>query len=332
MIIFELVFIKYLYHNMKCRICNNTENNKEYIVREMMFGTQDEFKYFQCGECGCLQILEFPKNIEKYYPKNYYSYRIHGQTNSIKRYLKNLRNRYAVTKKGIIGKILNKLAPNISLQLLRNIPIDKSTRILDIGCGDGALLYDLCEIGYKNLLGIDPYIENDIYYQNGLKILKKSIFELDEKFDLIMFHHSFEHIREQFETLNKVRELLNPDGTVLICVPTVSSYAWEKYTEHWVQLDAPRHYFLHSINSMSILSENCGFHIKDKVFISDEFQFIGSEQYLRGIPLFSDNSYYKNKKDLIFEKNQISYYKKKAQELNYAKFGDTCAFFLKAIN
>ena len=316
---------------MQCRICLNTKDNKEYFVKEMMFGTQDEFKYFQCSECGCLQICDFPQNIDKYYPLNYYSYRINIQANFIKRILKNTRNKFAITGKGIIGMILNMLIPNYSLVLLRNIVNDKSVKILDVGCGDGALLYDLNEIGYKKLFGIDPYIENDIIYQNGLCIFKKSIFDLHDKFDLIMFHHSFEHIKEQFETLKKVKELLEPDGYVLICLPTVSSFAWEKYKENWVQLDAPRHYFLHSTNSMEILSEKCGLAVKDIQFVSSEFQFIGSEQYLRGIPLVSDNSFYKNKKSSIFKRQEILYYKKKAQELNKVKYGDTCAFILKPI-
>ncbi|MEJ5244266.1 MAG: class I SAM-dependent methyltransferase [Bacteroidota bacterium] len=316
---------------MQCRICLNTNDNKEYVVKEMMFGTQDEFKYFQCSECGCLQICDFPQNIDKYYPDNYYSYGINSHANFIKRILKNTRNKFAITGKGIIGRVLNMLLPNYSLVLLRNVLIDKSAKILDVGCGDGALLYDLNEIGYKKLLGIDPYIENDIIYQNGLSILKKSIFDLYEKYDLIMFHHSFEHINEQFDTLKKVKELLEPDGLVLICVPTVSSYAWEKYKENWVQLDAPRHYFLHSTNSMRILSEKCGFAIKDIQYVSSEFQFIGSEQYLRGIPLVSENSFYYNKKSSIIKRKEILYYKKKAQELNKIKYGDTCAFILKPI-
>lgn len=316
---------------MQCRICLNTKDNKEYVVKEMMFGTQDEFKYFQCNECGCLQICDFPQNIDKYYPDNYYSYGINSHTNFFKRILKNSRNKFAITGKGILGRVLYMLLPNYSLVLLRNVLIDKSAKILDVGCGDGALLYDLNEIGYKKLLGIDPYIDNDIIYHNGLNILKKSIFDLCDKFDLIMFHHSFEHIKEQFETLKKTKELLEPDGLVLICIPTVSSFAWEKYKENWVQLDAPRHYFLHSTNSMEILSEKCGLAVKDIQFVSSEFQFIGSEQYLRGIPLVSENSFYKNKNSSIFKRKEILYYKKKAQELNKIKYGDTCAFILKPI-
>ena len=55
---------------MICKICSNYENNKEFKIREMMFGFRDEFTYFECSKCGCLQIAKIPKNVEKYYPLN----------------------------------------------------------------------------------------------------------------------------------------------------------------------------------------------------------------------------------------------------------------------
>jgi hypothetical protein len=56
---------------MICKICTNPHNNKTFQIREMMFGSREEFLYFECSKCGCLQIAEIPENIEKYYPPNY---------------------------------------------------------------------------------------------------------------------------------------------------------------------------------------------------------------------------------------------------------------------
>ena len=42
----------------ECRICNNPENNKSYFIREMYIGTREEFEYFECSKCGCLQIKD----------------------------------------------------------------------------------------------------------------------------------------------------------------------------------------------------------------------------------------------------------------------------------
>jgi hypothetical protein len=47
---------------MICRICTNAENNREFRVREIMFGFRDEVSYFECSRCGCLQIAEIPNS------------------------------------------------------------------------------------------------------------------------------------------------------------------------------------------------------------------------------------------------------------------------------
>lgn len=57
-----------------CRICDNENLNQAYQLKEMMFGIRDEFTYFECSVCGCLQISEFPEDISKYYPQDYYSF------------------------------------------------------------------------------------------------------------------------------------------------------------------------------------------------------------------------------------------------------------------
>jgi hypothetical protein len=60
--------------SVTCRICGNEDDNQAYQVKEKMFGFRDEFTYFECSICGCLQISEIPENISKYYPLNYYSF------------------------------------------------------------------------------------------------------------------------------------------------------------------------------------------------------------------------------------------------------------------
>ena len=56
-----------------CKVCQNSEHNKTFIAREMMFGVRDEFEYFECSNCGCVQIAEVPSNLAKYYPAEYLS-------------------------------------------------------------------------------------------------------------------------------------------------------------------------------------------------------------------------------------------------------------------
>jgi len=277
---------------MICKICGNIEGNKVFKIREMMFGFKDEFIYFECSKCGCLQIAEIPSNMEKYYPSNYYSFQRGHSDNFIKKVLKRKRDEYAIFKKGFIGKIVYKKYPDILLDMISKTKISHNSRILDVGCGSGNLLYSLNEIGFKDLVGIDPFINEEIN-EKSIKILKKTIHEISdiEKFDLIVFNHSFEHIPDQLETLLKVCKILSNSGICLIRMPIKTEYIWNRYGINWVQIDAPRHFFIHTLRSFKLLTENSGLIIQEVIFDSTEFQFWGSEQYKRGIPLNSENSY-----------------------------------------
>lgn len=311
---------------MKCRICGNQSNNTTYVVMEMMFGFKDSFRYFQCSHCRCLQIEEFPEDISRYYPYNYYSFLSDPRlkyNNFIKAMLRRLRDHYSVFNRGLLGCAASRAFPHGKLSALSKTNINKKSKILDVGCGTGWRLYSLKEIGFENLIGIDPYLDDDIIYDNGLKIIKKSVHDLQEQFDLIMYHHSFEHIQNPHSELKAVSRLLHGDGECMIRVPTVSSYAWEHYKEHWVQLDAPRHYFLYSVESMEILAKLSGFNVRDVVYDSTKSQFQGSEQYKRGIPMMSVKA-----DEGFFTKVQIWNWKHKAKRLNSEKRGDQAVFYL----
>lgn len=317
---------------MKCRICGNVESNTEYEVFEMFFGYKDVFHYFQCSECDCLQIRDFPENISKYYPSNYYSLKSIPDENFSKLFLRNLRTNYAVFNKGLLGKYLYSIHPTTDLRILHNIKITRAISILDVGCGRGVLLFSLKALGFTNLLGIDPYIAKDFKYQNGLEILKKTIHNINDKWDIIMFLHSFEHMSDPKETLHSVSQCLKSDGHCIIRIPVVPSYAWKKYGVNWVQLDAPRHFFIHSLKSMEILASNAGLKIDKVEFVSDAFQFWGSELYLKGIPLMDKCSYAVDKKKSIFSQKDISSFARHALELNKLNKGDEAIFFLKHVS
>jgi 2-polyprenyl-3-methyl-5-hydroxy-6-metoxy-1,4-benzoquinol methylase len=314
---------------MKCRICGCDTEHQTYDAREMMFGYRDAFRYFQCSKCRCLQITNYPPHISNYYPDNYYSFQPISCQKRIKRCLLRMRDRYAFSGRGLIGKLLYSKYPRSDLWCLSLLPIEKDTKILDVGCGAGALLYSLRGFGMTNLLGVDPFNAKHIQYENGLTIHKKGIHDIEGQWDMVMFHHSFEHIPDPAGTLEAVYGLLTPDGHCVIRIPTVSSYAWKHYGVNWAQLDAPRHLYLHSVDSMNILAEQAGLDLQKIVYDSTSFQFWGSEQYIKDIPLRDNRSYAVNPKASIFSKKEISAFAKRAEELNEIKQGDQAIFYLR---
>ena len=129
--------------------------------------------------------------------------------------------------------------------------------------------------------------------------------------------------------MRHVFRLLRDKGFVLVRMPLVSSYAWRRYRENWVQLDAPRHLILHSTDSFKRLAEASGFVVADIVYDSTEFQFIGSEQYENNIALNSERALRKNNIDQsIFKEADLRKFMEKARILNSNKDGDQACFLL----
>ncbi|KAG1653997.1 hypothetical protein GQR58_025263 [Nymphon striatum] len=187
------------------------------------------------------------------------------------------------------------------------------------------------DAGFTDLLGIDPFNAEDIAYDNGLRIEKKSIHDMTDKneWDLIMFNHSYEHVFDQLEVLEKAFRLLKPGGTCMIRIPTVTSWAWRTFGVDWVQLDAPRHLFLHSVKSMHTLADKAGFKLEDVVYDSFAFQYWGSQQYQKGITLLDPKSYAVNPEKSDYSPEQIKEFESHSKQLNEEKAGDQAAFYLK---
>ena len=319
--------------NNKCRICGSENNSETYLLKEMMYGTREEFEYFKCSNCGCLQIMKIPSNLEKYYPSDYLTFGESGDS-ALRKFMRYKRESYLLTGRGLAGKILTEIFGIPSNFLWWNgLNLGVSDSILEVGCGKGELLSKMYRAGFTKLIGIDPFIEKEIIHNDKYKILKQSLPDLNNfSFDLIMFHHSFEHLYNPHETFEALKKLLKRSGTVLIRIPIIDSYAWNYYKTNWVQLDPPRHLFNYSLKSIEVLALKYGFKLSDLIYDSTGFQFIGSEQYIKNIPLMSTNSYFRDAQSSIFSKEQLDSFNTEAIDLNKNKAGDTVCIYLKMSN
>lgn len=325
-----------------CRICQTLGSHTTYLAHEMMFGTREAFEYFQCNECGCLQLSHIPADLGRFYPPQYYSYnpRPSGkfEKSSLRKTLEQLRVKTALFGRGYkLAKLASQLV-DLPPQLTKVGPWLKKcaiqsfdARFLDVGCGSSTWwLNDLKAIGFQNLWGVDPYIANDVE-ENGIRVLKKQFDDVTGVFDLITLHHSLEHIPDQVETLKTVHSLLRPGGFCLVRIPLVSSTVWEEYSTDWVELDAPRHLYLHSLKSIELVGNRAGLKLVDHCWDSTGFEFWGSEQYRRGIPLMAEDSFSQNPSKSNFTYREIANFQKRAEEANDAGRGGRGCFFFQAI-
>lgn len=261
-----------------CRICGNDIGNRSHIARDAYYGGDERFEYFECAHCGAVQIAEVPEDIGKYYPQNYYSFGCMKTPSHLMRFVYRQIFGHRSGSFYPLGWLICALSKHSSW--LTKGFFDRRSKILDVGCGAGERLLKMHYGGFKNTVGIDPFIEKDINYDCGLNILKQDISQVTEKFDAVMMHHSLEHIADQHETLGKANELLDDGGCLLVRIPVAGGYLWRKYGINMFNLDAPRHFILHTPMSITMLAKRHGFVLKsvkyeksDSLIVCEKYQF-----------------------------------------------------------
>ena len=302
----------------RCKFCQS-DQLRQFTATERMLGLGGEFLYSECLACSSIQLEESLEDFSSFYPENYYSFSPLSLSSFPVRVLKKLRMRI------FLWTGLKKIAP-IYGYWLKKINPKFSHKIADVGCGNGQLLYELEASGFKNLHGFDPYIQETKVISTSLKLWKKRIEDSDLTFDLIMMHHSFEHMKDPMAVLKNCYEKLNPGGKLLIRCPVADSEIWKTKGILWVQLDAPRHLIIPSLSGMKKLAEKVDFFLTEIEFDSTDFQFWGTKLYENGEKLEQ------GKIRLYCSQAERADQMKKAVQYNEEGKGDQACFYLVKID
>ena len=94
-------------------------------------------------------------------------------------------------------------------------------RVLEIGCGNGALANAMARLGH-HVLAVDPAApEGDLFRRVTLE-------ELDDPgpFDVVVANRSLHHIHDLPAAVDKIAELLAPGGRLLL-----HEHAWDRIDE-----------------------------------------------------------------------------------------------------
>ena len=110
----------------------------------------------------------------------------------------------------------------------RHFPEDRQARVLDLGCGDGALLAAACEAGYRDLQGIDGSPSQiAAARRRGIQNVREgdilgALAPLTPaSFDVVVTYDVLEHFTmpELLAVVDGVMRILRPGGRWIIHVP-----------------------------------------------------------------------------------------------------------------
>jgi SAM-dependent methyltransferase len=122
--------------------------------------------------------------------------------------------------------------PSFRQLVRRHFPSDKSCRVLDLGCGQGSLLYVAAQEGYRNLSGVDGSAEQvAVAHALGItEVRQADLFshireQAPAAFDVVITYDVIEHLTkgEVLALAGEVRRVLRADGRWIIHVPNGES-------------------------------------------------------------------------------------------------------------
>jgi SAM-dependent methyltransferase len=315
-----------------CILCGNTSDNKTYTVKELQLGLDEYFEYQLCGACGSMQLQDPPAHLGKYYPnEDYYSFKLNLHVRKKADVLRKIKADYLLFGKNkILGGLLSigyKLPEQF--QWMKALRAKYDDAILDIGTGNGSLLARLFQVGFTNLTGIDPFINESKDY-GSIRILKKDIYGVTDQYDVVMMHHSLEHMFEPQKVLAQAMRIIKPGGSLMIRIPIMGNYGWQHYGIFWCGIDAPRHIFIPSEKQIRKLAEDAGFTVEKLYYDSSDYLIWSSEQYKKGMPLHDPQSHMFNKDgSSMFSKEDIKHFREIMRKENKKMNGDTAVICLR---
>jgi 2-polyprenyl-3-methyl-5-hydroxy-6-metoxy-1,4-benzoquinol methylase len=138
-------------------------------------------------------------------------------------------------------------------------------RALDLGCGNGLFLNGIRLHGW-DVVGVDLSAAAAMTARASFGI-EVHVGELDDapiderSFDFVHMSHVIEHLPHPVQTLHRIASLLRPGGRLYVETPNIDSLGFRLSQAYWYPLDAPRHLWLFSPDTLRGALEQCGFSV-----------------------------------------------------------------------
>lgn len=259
-----------------CIACNAIIFSSLFKTKDRMFDIPGLFEVKRCHQCGLvfLDPQPSPEILKKHYPRQqYYSYKgsIKGLSGLISKFRSYLIKRYY--QPTILSRAFSALVQGVPA--IPKKPKKKQGKILDVGCGSGDTLVLLKELGW-DVYGLE-IDKNAIKVARGRGIVNVKLGGYEKiadfpnnYFDSIRLYHVIEHISDPHNCLQLIYKKLKPEGEVILGTPNANSMLSRIFGRFWYNLDIPRHLFVFSPYTLSMIVKTEGFSHLSMMFCSSD--------------------------------------------------------------
>jgi 2-polyprenyl-3-methyl-5-hydroxy-6-metoxy-1,4-benzoquinol methylase len=264
----------------ECPVCQDPRRADELEnLTDLSFGVAPgTWSFKRC--LGCRALYLHPRPDPSSLPLAYGEYFTHtplqtGPRSAASRLKHALANGYRNRRFGLrlrpalgMGALLVPLFPALAAHLRledRGLgrPQGATSRLLDVGCGNGHFLLVAQRLGWKSYgVEIDTAAAQAARAGGG-EILGAQVGELgaryEQFFDVVTLSHVIEHVPDPIATLRHCFRVLKPGGKIWIETPNIDSVGYDTYGSAWRALEAPRHLVLFCPTALRLSLERAGF-------------------------------------------------------------------------
>jgi 2-polyprenyl-3-methyl-5-hydroxy-6-metoxy-1,4-benzoquinol methylase len=251
----------------RCHACGGEGEIAHAALHDRIFGVAGEWTLKRCADRDCGLLWLDPMPIEEDLPKLYQGYYTHSARRGPEtRFRRAIRRAYWLShfghdeQRGFRSKAVAALLapfPGVRAELSQQVfelPAQTGGRLLDIGCGSGAGMIRMADLGWR-VEGID-FDEEAVRLaaSQGLTVRLGSLEQQAypaASFDAIVTSHVLEHVWDPRGLLRESHRILKPGGRLVCITPNAASWCHTLFKGDWRGLEPPRH--LHIFTRQSLL-------------------------------------------------------------------------------
>jgi SAM-dependent methyltransferase len=241
-----------------CLVCGHSGFRLLFAATDRLYGaTEREFQLVACEGCGLMRLAPqpAPEELPLYYPRNYW----YAPDASLAARLEESYRRLV-------------LRDHVRFVSRALVECGETGPLLDVGCGGALLPRMLRERGFP-AMGLDssPEAAAIAWNTNGVPVVCGDLEHAPLPPGVcaaVSMFHVLEHLYDPRAYLESARELLRPNGRLIVQVPNAASWQFRLLGPRWNGVDVPRHLTDFRARDLEALLSAAGFEVLRRKYFS----------------------------------------------------------------